>query len=64
MSVFNYLEGIPSREDVIEEDGTLIKDYMSSLEYKPTHKKHVKATLKKKHWRHRLRMMKTAFWIY
>lgn len=46
MSVFNYLEGIPSREDVIEEDGTLIKDYMSSLEYKPTHKKHVKATLK------------------
>lgn len=46
MSVFNYLEGIPSREDVIEEDGTIIKDYMSSLEYKPKHKKHVKATLK------------------
>ena len=45
MSVFNYLEGIPSREDVIEEDGTLIKDYMPSLEYKPKHKKHFKATL-------------------
>ena len=47
MSVFNYIDGMPSREDQVEEDGSVSRDYMTSLEFKSNSKhQHIKKTFR------------------
>ena len=47
MSVFNYIDGSPSREDKVEDDGTVTRDYMTSLEFKSNSKyQHIKKTFR------------------
>lgn len=47
MSVFNYIDGMPSREDKVEEDGSVSRDYMTSLEFKSNSKhQHIKKTFR------------------
>jgi hypothetical protein len=47
MSVFNYIDGRPSREDKVEEDGSVSRDYMTSLEFKSNSKhQHIKKTFR------------------
>lgn len=47
MSVFNYIDGMPSREDKVEENGSVSRDYMTSLEFKSNSKhQHIKKTFR------------------
>lgn len=47
MSVFNYIDGSPLREDKVEDDGSVSRDYMTSLEFKSNSKhQHIKKTFR------------------